>query len=63
MHKRGYIVCIMSILCLQDHLTMPDVFAQRCFVRVLVGSREPEKELRVNEMRMSKELRGHQYWH
>ena len=25
MYKRGHIVCIMSILCLEDYLTMPEV--------------------------------------
>ena len=25
MHKRGHIVCIMSILCLEDYLIMPEV--------------------------------------
>ena len=25
MHKKGHIVCIMSILCLEDYLTMPEV--------------------------------------
>ena len=25
MHKIGHIVCIMSIVYLQDHLTMPDI--------------------------------------